>query len=59
MVEIAQDFAGGFYRLHLNRSDVGKVETVFMLGRMVAVTYAEKIFRHAPASRGLMPRAKI
>jgi hypothetical protein len=58
-IEIAEDFAGGFCRLDLNGGDVGKVDAVFMLRRVVAMTDAAKIFRHAPASCGLMPRAEI
>jgi hypothetical protein len=56
VVQIAEDLAGGLCRLYLNGGDVWKLDPVIMLGRLPAVTDAEKIFGHALASCGLMPR---
>gem|GEM_PF-3210218 len=50
IVQIAEYFAGGFYRFQLNRAYVGERHSVAMVRRLVTVTDHKKVFRHISAA---------
>ena len=50
IVQIAEYFAGGFYRFQLNRACVGESNCVAMVRRLVTVTDHKKGFRHSSAA---------
>jgi hypothetical protein len=45
-VEIAENFAGGFYRLQLNRADVGQFDSVAVLRGVVTLADYKKVLWH-------------
>jgi hypothetical protein len=47
MVEVAEYFTGGSYGFELNRSNIGKLDPVVVVGYVVPMANAKKVFRHS------------